>query len=305
MDHEAEELEGIIHSIFNPEPTVGNEGEEYYETPPLDRLKTEYHLDLSYWRPFEYGSTSPLMRRALNDRDEISTVLQAQQVPFELFLGTLRLFGDSIIAYHPERLRSGPYRYYPAILMSAWASFEAFVRTYSELFVKTVPNLPPTLKSALLEQEESINEKGETRNRKRLQPILQRYWWLLKFGYGVEHDRGSRIWQLGEEALRKRNELVHYEISTLPSLRTTELWQHLESILLLLIGPSAQARKSIMPKQYELYGILDDLRPLMEEFEERPHFKDWPVRVEAVIFPCPFQNVDQIQYPTMSQPLRP
>jgi hypothetical protein len=37
----------------------------------------------------------------------------------------------SLLAYHDESERSGPYRFYPGILVSAWASFEAFVRIYS------------------------------------------------------------------------------------------------------------------------------------------------------------------------------
>jgi hypothetical protein len=131
-----------------------------------------------------------------------------------------------------------------------------------------------------------------------MQPLLQRYWWLLKFGYGLEYARGGRIWQMGKAALDKRNELVHYEVSDMPSLKATKLWQYLEAILLLLIGPSALLGKSIMPDQYELYGLLVDLQPLVEEYEERPFFKDMPLRLTAVSFPCPFQNVDDEKFPT-------
>jgi hypothetical protein len=299
MSFEHDELAGRIHSIFSPEPVVGNEGEEWHERPPSQRLKTEYGLDTTYWKPFEYGSTSPLMRRAAISDSELAGAIQAQEVPRELFIGTFRLFGDSILAYHEKPERSGPYRFYPAVLMSAWASFEAFVRIYSELLAKTVPGLPAIVQQQLLEREEWLDDKGQVRTRSKVQPLLTRYWWLLKFGYACVYDRGGQIWQMGKEAFDKRNELVHYKVSDMPSLRAAGLWQHLEAILLLLIGPSAQIRKTVMPDEYELYGMLDDLQPLIEDYEERPFFKDNPVKLDAVIFPCPFNNVDNAKFPVL------
>jgi len=282
MDHE--ELYGKVEDIFNPEPVIGNEGEEYYETPPQQRLTAQFGLDTSYWKPFEYGAGSALVRRATIDDDDLSSVIQAQQAPYELFFGTIRLFGDSLVLYADANPRHGPYRYYPAILMSAWASFEAFVRVSSELLVKTAKALPSPIQLALLESEDRIEKNGSIRSQSKFRPLLDRYWWLLKFGYGVEYDRGGRIWQMGQSALTKRNELVHYEVSDMPALTATELWQHLEAILLLLIGPSAQIRVSVMPRQYELYGVLVQLRELIEEFEERPFFKDKPVEVRGMVF---------------------
>lgn len=299
MSYHHDELCGAIHSIFNPEPVIGNEGEEWYETPPLERLGIEFKLDTSYWRPFEYGSLSPLMRQATTHNDELAAIAKAQQVPRELFMGTLRLFADSIIEYDEKRPRIGPYRFYPAILMSGWASFESFVRIYSELLVKTVPTLPAVVSEALLEKRATIDEQGKITSRRTPQPLLSRYAWLLKFGYGCNYDQGSRIWQLGRAAMTKRNELVHYEFSDMPALSTTQLWEFLESILLLLIGPSSLIKKSLMPSQYELYGVLSDLRPLIEEFEGKPFLKDWPLDLEAIIFPCAFDRVDEAQFPTM------
>jgi hypothetical protein len=58
----------------------------------------------------------------------------------------------------------------------------------------------------------------------------------------------------------------------------TELWQHLESILLLLIGPSSQIRISVMPRQYELYGMLVQLRALIEWLKDLT-----PVSVQVVL----------------------
>ncbi len=301
MNYDTEQLHGEIYSIFYPEPTVGNEGFEFHETPPLKKLNIEHSLDTSYWRPHEYGSLSESMRRTDIDDAQLGTIVASQPVPFELFLGTLRLFGDSILTYHKAAERHGPYRFYPAILMTAWASFEAFVRIYSELFVKTVASLPLTVKLALLEKEERLDNKGNVETLRKSRPPLDRYWLLLKYGYGVEFDKGSRIWQMGDAAQKKRNGLVHYEIDALPSVTTSELWGHLESILLLLIGPSAQIGKTVMPDQYELYAILDSLHPLIEEFEEKPGHKGHQIESTAVCFPCPFQNVDETKYPTMAR----
>ncbi len=297
----ADELRAEIHSIFNPEPIVGSEGAEWHEMPPLPRLSTEYSLDTTYWREFEYGSISPLMRRAVTHEEQLASIVHAQQVPRELFFGALRLLAGSIIEYHGELTRSGPYRFYPAILMSAWASFEAFVRIYSELLVKTSRNLPTPAEEALLERMDVIDDQGRIRSNRNQQPLLRRYWWLLKFGFECEYDRGSRIWQMGDAALDKRNELVHYKFSEMPSLKATELWGHLEAILLLFIGPSCQIRKSVVPDLYELYGVLFDLQPLIEEFEEKPLYKEFPLRLDEVIFPCPFENVDDAKFPSMGQ----
>jgi hypothetical protein len=60
MSYEREELEAHIYGIFHPEPVIGNEGPEFYEMPPSPRLKDEYGIDASYWKPHEYGSISRL-----------------------------------------------------------------------------------------------------------------------------------------------------------------------------------------------------------------------------------------------------
>jgi hypothetical protein len=240
------------------------------------------------------------MRRSNTSDADLAAIVRAQQVPREIFIGTFRLLGDSIIRYYGKESRNGPFRYYPAILMSAWASFESFVRIYSELLVKTSRGLPSAVEEALLEKESVIDDQGRLKTKNIQRSLLDRYWWLLKFGYGYECNRGSRIWQMGKAAIDKRNELVHYKFSDMPSLKTTELWQQLEAILLMLIGPSAYIRKSVMPDQYELYGILCALRPLIEDFEEKPFFKGSQFELEAVIFPCPFENVDDVKFPGFS-----
>jgi hypothetical protein len=308
MSFESDELEGAIYDIFHPEPIVGNEGIEHHEIPPSIRLTTEYGFDTTYWKYFEYGTMSPLTRRTRVDDKEIATIIHAQQVPSELFMGTLRLFGDSLITYNTSaeyRERKGPYRYYPAILMSAWAAFEAYLRIYSELLVKTVPTLPALVRLNLLEKEEQLDRQGNVVRLTRYRSLMDRYWWFLKYGFGYEFDRGSRIWQRGESALDKRNELVHYQHSELPVITTTQLWSHLEAILLLWIDPSVHTRRTMMAYLYDLYAILEDLQQWITEYEERPLMKDFRIRATTgVLFGCPFINVDEKQYPSMRAHLR-
>jgi len=303
MDYEREEFVAKVLDVFEPNSVVDNEGEHFPERPPGERLTTVFGLDTSYWRPFEYGSSSELMRRCTENDPEIGAIIQSQQVPHELMEGALRLFADSIIAYHGKRERKSTYRFYPAVLMAAWAAFEAFVRIYSELLVKTVPAVPRAVQLVLLEKEERVL-KGTIQAQRRMQPSLERYWLLLKFGFGLEYSRGERIWQMAEEAMRKRHALVHYEVRDLPSVTATELCDHLEAIILLFIGPSARIGKSIMPGQFELFGVIDDLRPLVEKFEEKPFHKGWDVRPTGIIFPCAFENVDEERYPNFHQPYK-
>lgn len=42
---------------------------------------------------------------------------------------------------------------------------------------------------------------------------------------------------------------------------------------------------------------VGNCKPLVEEFEEKPFFKDKPVDTQAVMFPCPFESVDDDRYP--------
>jgi hypothetical protein len=55
---------------------------------------------------------------------------------------------------------------------------------------------------------------------------------------------------------------------------------------LLLIEPSSEVAKSVMSRQHELYRVLCNLRPLIEDFEEKPFFNGVPLGLERVVFPC-------------------
>ncbi len=291
-----EELETGLAGIFEPDMDEDGVAVAF---PPHSRLRDHHGLDTSYWKRYEFGSTSPFSRLVRDANDPINNATQSLSAPTELFLAGLRLFGDSLIAYSTaEKKRTGPLQYYPAILMTFWAGFEAFVRLYSEILVQVNPPIPPLVRGVLLESEEYLDRDGTPRSRTRQRPILDRYWLMLKFGYGLEYDRGGKIWQCGEASLARRNEFVHYAVNSAPSINTSDLWTQLEAIMLLLIGPSTLLGRSIFSRQYEIYRMLSELQPLIEDFEERTFFKG--IMTGGYLFPCTFQGIDEKRYPTAS-----
>src|SRR5262249_49114219 len=147
----------------------------------------------------------------------------------------------------------------------------------------------------LLELEDYVGRDGEVLTRSRQRPVLDRYWLLLKYGYGLDYDRGSKIWQAGQAALAKRNELVHYEVSSAPSLITSELWTHLEAILLLFVGPSTVLGRSVYSHQFEVHWVLSEMRPLIIDFEEKTSFKG--KMSGGYLFPCSFDGIPEERYP--------
>jgi hypothetical protein len=295
MDREDLEI-GLAH-IF--EPDVDEDGFAA-AFPPHSRLRDRHGLDTSYWKRYEFGSTSPFSRLVRDASDPINTATQSLSAPTELFSAGLRLFGDSLLAYSGTgKKRTGPLQYYPAILMTFWAGFEAFVRLYSEILVQVKPSIPLLVRDVLLESEAYLDRNGTPCSRTRQRPILDRYWLMLKFGYGLEYDRGGEIWQCGEASLARRNEFVHYEVNSAPSINTSVLHAQLEAIMLLLIGPSTLLARSVFSRQYEIYWMLAEMQPLIEDFEERTFFKG--IMGGGYLFPCTFEEVDEDRYPTGSE----
>jgi hypothetical protein len=46
--------------------------------------------------------------------------------------------------------------------------------------------------------------------------------------------------------------------------------------------------------------MLDSLYPLIDESEEFPRHKGWPMEITGVCFPCPFQVVDESKFSPMA-----
>jgi hypothetical protein len=288
------EIESIISPERDPEGGLGL-------LRPHKRLSSVHKLDTSYYSgPIFVRADKAFERLLENESDPLHETLQSYTVPFSLLTASLRLFGDSIIAYHERKERWDLYRFYPPILMTAWAAFESWVRINSEILTAVVPTLPAPAKDALLETRQVIQRNGDIKPQADRRPILERYWLLLKYGCSLEFDRGGRIWQNGERVAKLRDSLVHYNVAEAPSLKASEIWSHLEAVLLLFIAPSAALKRTLLSNQFDLHWTLVELQRFSSEFEERPLHKGWPR--DALIFPCPFDAVDDTKYPRPGPP---
>jgi len=186
--------------------------------------------------------------------------------------------------------------------MTAWAAFEAWVKINSEIFITVVPSIPTPVKNALMETKPIVERNGIIKNRPDRKSVLDRFWLLLKYGCNIEYDRGDKIWQSGERLSQARDSLVHYNVSVAPSIKASELWSHLEALMLLFIAPSTQARRTLLTHQFDLHFLLSVLHPLITEFEERPLHKGWARG--SWIFSCPFDGVDEAKYPSPWQEIK-
>jgi hypothetical protein len=290
-----DDLRGEIESILNPEP----DEDDQIHYPPHERLSAVHGLDTSYYRGlWQIGwlERDGAFQRLLEDNsDPLHNIRQSITVPDSLLHAALRLFGDSLIEYHERKRRWDLYRFYPSILMTVWAAFEAWVRISSEILVAVVPTLPRPIADSLLEVRSFVGRNGQIQRQPDRRPVLERYWLLLKYGCNLEFDRGSRSWQAGSQAVAVRDSLVHYDVSNAPSLTAFEVWNHMEAVMLLFIAPSTVARRTLSRYQFGYHYMLVQLHPLISEFEERPLHKGWSPG--PMIFDCPFDGVDESRYP--------
>jgi hypothetical protein len=297
MPLDPQEMDERLAPILQPEP---DEDGWFPDTPPHPRLQSVWQLDASYWSPQEFSTGSRRNRLIKRPQDPLSEPIESLTVPWSLFWSALQLFGQSLTAYSDQsdsdvQRGSGPFRYFPSILMTYWAGFEALIRFQSECLVQMVPSLAPAAKLALLEREEVVDDRGVIKQRSRRRPVLERYWLLLKCGYRCEFDRGSSVWQSAVAANRDRDQLVHYEVAGRPTLTCETLLRHMEAITLLLIAPSVQIGRSVYSRQFDAYDAIAEMQPLVVPFEERPLYRGWPGG--HVLIPCTFDGVDEAQYP--------
>jgi hypothetical protein len=288
MKMKIEELTQTVRSILNPSGP-------HFDVPD-ERLSSVHGLDTSYFRgPLDLKGDPAFERLLNNTSDPLHDTLQSITVPFSLLTASVQLFGDSLIEYHARERRSDLYRFYPPILITAWSAFEAWLRISSQILVAAVPSIPPAVRAALLEERDVVERNGQIEKRPDRRPVLERYWLLLKYGCNLEMDRNSQVWQAGANVVKVRNSLVHYNVLKAPSLTASQIWAHLEAVILLFIAPSTFAQRTLLPGQFENYLTLVQLQPLISEFEERPLHKGWPR--DALIFHCPFDAADDSKYP--------
>ena len=112
--------------------------------------------------------------------------------------------------------------------------------------------------------------------------------------------RGSRFWQALEKAKELRDSYTHLDVSDPRVLKTSEVLEYIEAILLGIIIPSSHLQRTLMLGVYGLYDIWTCLHENYEEYIERPFFFGWRLK-EQYLFHCNFENVDKGRFPSMRE----
>ena len=158
IDHDA--LVGSLDSLFNPEPDEG----EYLREWPHGRLEKHHGLTFDYMNDYRWeGSTThPNTRLCSGDEAEIVQIIRNMNVSTQLFDAALRLFGDSLIAYHHSRENPTPLRFYPPVVLTFWSAFESFIRyTPSELMLLMSKGIADDIARFLREEAVTVDRKGD------------------------------------------------------------------------------------------------------------------------------------------------
>lgn len=292
----AEEWSSLLH----PEPDEDGFFPREY---PHPRLSTVHGLNFDYFESdfaWEGSSTHPYTRLCPKEEEVVHALTRNQDVPERLFEAALKLFADSILAYH-EAKRTGELRYYPPVILTFWSGFETFVRRLSELLIATVKGIPDPVVNFLREREAFVDVNGAIKQRTRFQSVLDRYSVLLVHGYGWKPDRGSKVWQkVAAKALR--DYYTHLDITEPRAVTSEQVHQFMENILLAIIWPSSVLQRTLLLGEYRLYELWECLYRSAESYTEQPFFLDWHLKQEY-LFHCNFENVDADRFPNTDQRL--
>lgn len=301
VDMNIEELREEIAAIVDPEPDPDVSGRDI----PHPRLREVHRLDASFLETAGFnweGSTMHSHTRIWPvDEQRLHTLVRNYDVPSRLFEAALRLFADSLIAYHGKKERTGQLRYYPAIVLTFWSGFETFVRYSSELMLITVKDIPPAVADFLREVSSTVDRRGNVVASARYQPVLERYAVLLKYAYHHAVDRGAKHWQRLESARALRDYYTHLDVSDPRSISTLEVTEFMEAVLLGIIWPSCEIKRTQLLGIYNLYWTWDALRQLAEAYTEQPLLKDWKIGGSRDMFYCPFDGVNTAQFPNSEE----
>ena len=297
---ESDDLATEIRSLFEPEQYDDFPAHEW----PHERLKSHHRMIFDFMRTtFDWeGSTShPNTRLCSTSEKDVSELTRNMDVPSRLFEAALRVYGDSLVTYSETNERTTSLRYYPPIILTVWSAFEAFVRHNSELMLLTVKDVPAPIEGYLRERTSIVDKKGNVVEVSRYQPALERYAVLLRYGYGFRVDRGHTHWQALERARKLRDYYTHVDAVSSRSISAKQVLDFTESVLLGIIWPSAQVRRTLLLGVYYLYDIWAKLSELTEailpeDHVEQPFFHSWPLS-ESFHFYCPFENVDRQRFP--------
>ncbi len=272
---------------------------------PNSRIKDKFRLDVSYMETYDWEGSSihKHSRICPADDERIQILRKNQDVPDRLFRTALRLFADSIIVYHNDTAKEGELRYYPPIVLTFWAAFEAYVRYSSEKLITTAQKLPKEVKNYLSEEDNFINKKGEIASKTRYHSVLDRYAVFLKYAYNYSVNKGERYWQELVKAKELRDYYTHVDVKVPRGLTSNEVLSFMESILLSVIIPSTRLQRTLMLGVYWLYEIWTTLNRYNIRYTERPKLLNSQIK-EPYLFHCNFENVNSGRYPSVRESIK-
>jgi hypothetical protein len=211
------------------------------------------------------------------------------------------------VQYIDAQSTSTPLRFYPPVILTFWSAFEAMVRHSSLMMLRTCTAIPQTVAEFLREEETYIDGKGRVKTRTRFWPVLDRYFTLLKYGFELDIDRGSQIWQRLEAAKSLRDYYTHVDALESRSISAAQVLEYLESLLLGVIYPSSLAQKSVLMGAVNYYWIWAELGKMTESHlpeghAEEPFFHSWESwEGRPFLFYCPFKTIDAKRFPNLME----
>ena len=270
FDHD--ELVGRLHSLFNPEPDEDGFMREW----PDSLLEKHHRLNFDYMKTHQWEGSSmhPNTRHFSDEHRKVISLTRNMDVFISLFNASLRLYGDSLVEYHQTKENPSALRYYPPIILTFWSAFESFVRYTSELMLLTSKAIPEEIANYLREQVVEVDGKGDLKLVERYRPVLDRYAVLLRYGFGLQVDRGARYWQALKEAQDLRDYYTHMEAVTSRSVSSAEVLNFMETVLLGIITPSSQLKKTVMLNVFYLYDRCAELIELTSEVLPKGHTEE-------------------------------
>jgi len=295
-----DEFKEELSILLNPQPDEdGILPREY----PHPRLQTIHGLDFSYFETdftWEGSSVHRYTRLCPSDEEAVHVLTRNRDVPERLFESALKLFADSIIAYHGKTDRKGELRYYPPTILTFWSGFETFVRRLSELLIATVTGIPEPVANYLRERDLFVDVKGTIKERTRFQSVLDRYAVLLAHGYQWQVDRGNKFWQNLVAAKDLRDYYTHLDITDPRAISSQEVLQFMEAVMIAIIWPSAVLQRTLLLGIYRVYELWELLFRYAEDYREQPFLIDWHLNSQY-LFHCNFENVDATRFPNMDE----
>lgn len=293
---DSDDLRIHIGELFDP--TSDDRGDRGTGEMPHPRLEGKHRLDLTYLKlnVFEGAAVRSSLRVCRAEEPKIAPLIKNWTVPTSMFEAGLRLFGDSILAYHNSKERAGEIRYYPSVLLTFWAGFETFVRQACEVMLLTVSHVPEPVVQFLREKEVYVENNGLIKMKQRFRGVLDRYRLLLRYGCGYDVNSNSTHWRGLRQAKQLRDYYAHLDLTEPRCISANDVAVCMEQILLGIIWPSSEIRRTLLVGIYRLYWIWDALVPLVTPFTERPLFKDWPLESPTLIY-APFKGVDSSRFP--------